>query len=155
MPGSVFGLPLHPLVVHGAITLVLLSAVLAIVVAVDPERRSRWGPLVWWLTVVATVTTVAARISGQRLGAAVYPAGLPDPVIRHQSVGLTAPWVALALLVGVGAMVLLDLDRGRRPDVRSTLIASVISVVVILLAMAAGLQVAWTAWTGAEARWGT
>lgn len=155
MPGSVFGLPLHPLVVHAAVTLVLLAAVLAIVIAVDPERRNRWGTLVWWLTVVATVATVVARASGQRLGDSLYPAGLPDPVIRHQSVGLTAPWVSFALLLGVGAMVLLDRDRERRPDPRSTLLPSVVSVVVILLAMAAALQVGWTAWTGAEARWGT
>lgn len=154
MPESVLGLPLHPLVVHAAVVLVPLAAVLAIVVAVDPARRRRFGLLTWLVALAGAASAFAARLSGQELASDLYPSGLPDPVIDHQSVGLTSPWFALALWGGVSALLLVDLDRSRRRDVGGPLLPTVVSVVVILVAMAAGIQVLWTGWTGAEARWG-
>jgi uncharacterized membrane protein len=153
MPESVLGLPLHPLVVHAAVVLVPLAAILAVVVAVDPVRRRRFGLVAWLLALAGAAAAFAARFSGQELAQTLYPAGLPDPVIDHQSVGLTSPWFALALWGGVSALLLLDLDRDRRRGVGSPLLPTVVSVVVVLVAMAAGIQVLWTGWTGAESRW--
>lgn len=154
MPESVLGLPVHPLAVHGAIVLVPLSAVLAVIIAVDPRRRSRWGGLVWLLTAAATAATVGARLSGENLLHAEYRRVIPKVVATHQSLGLTSPWLAAALLGAVTAMLLLDLDRNRRNGVGNPLLPSILSVLVVLVAMTASVQVLWTAWTGAQARWG-
>ncbi|MDH5279340.1 MAG: hypothetical protein OEW53_09905 [Actinomycetota bacterium] len=154
MPESVLGLPLHPLVVHAAVVLVPLAALMTIVIAVDPARRARFGVLTWLLAAAATTATFAARMTGQELAAAVYPRRVPAPVVDHQSFGQSSPWYALALLGGATALLLLDRDRKRRPGLGSALLPSVLSVVVVLVAMAATIQVVWTGWTGAEARWG-
>jgi hypothetical protein len=153
MPETVFGLPVHPLAVHGAVVLAPLAAVMAIAVAVDPARRARLGVLTWLLAAAATMAAVAARLSGQNLAAALYPHGLPDQVIDHQSFGQASPWFTLALWGGTTAL-LLDQRRPRRPGVVGDLLPSVLSVLVILVAMAVTTQVLWTGWTGAEARWG-
>jgi uncharacterized membrane protein len=154
MPESVLGLPLHPLVVHAAVVLVPLAAVMTIVIAVDPTRRARFGVLTWLLAAAAAGASVAARLTGQNLAATLYPRRVPSAVVDHQSFGQSSPWYALALLGGATALLLLDLDRKRRPGLGGALLPSVLSVVVVLVAMVATVQVLWTGWTGAEARWG-
>ena len=153
MPDTVYGLPVHPLAVHGAVVLVPLAAVMAIVIATDPARRLRLGALTWLLAAAATGAAAVARWSGQNLAATLYPGGLPDQVVDHQTFGQASPWFALALWGGTTAL-LVDQRRRRRPGLVGDLLPSVLSVVVILVAMAATTQVLWTGWTGAESRWG-
>lgn len=154
MPESVLGLPLHPLVVHGAVVLVPLAGVMAVIIAIDPARRARWGRLVWLLAAGATVASFVARSSGTNLSHAEFRKAIPKAVAAHETLGQTAPWLALALLGGVTAMLLLDMDRNRRSSIGSALLPSILSVVVVLVAMTASVQMLWTTWSGAEARWG-
>jgi hypothetical protein len=69
---EIAGLPLHPLVVHAAVVLIPLSALLAIGLAVLP--RSRW--LLRWPTAVASVLAIAlgflATTSGEVARRVVY-----------------------------------------------------------------------------------
>ena len=63
MPETVFGLPLHTLVVHAAVVLVPVSALLAIVIAVSQDRRQRWGTLTWLLATTALAAVVVAPVT--------------------------------------------------------------------------------------------
>jgi uncharacterized membrane protein len=153
VPETVLGLPLHPLVVHGAAALVPLASILAIVIAVNPERRMRWGLLTWLLTTAAFGATIVARLSGQKFKASLFPQSVPIEVTQHASYGSSAVWFVMALWLAVCALLLLDIDRRRRDGFGSPLIPAILSVVTIVAAMAATGQVLLTVWTGTEARW--
>ncbi len=77
MPETVFGLPLHPLVVHGAAVLVPLTALLAVIIAVSQEKRMRWGVLTWLMATAALGATVVAKLSGENLKECLYPEVMP------------------------------------------------------------------------------
>ncbi|MFL6071669.1 MAG: DUF2231 domain-containing protein [Actinomycetes bacterium] len=153
MPETVFGLPLHPLVVHGAAALVPIASLLAIVVAVNPERRSRWGLLTGLLTTAALGATFAARQSGETLKETMFAQAPSADLIQHADYGSAAIWFVMALWLAVSALLLLDVDRRRRDGFGSPVLPAIVSVVTIVAAMAASGQVVLTVWTGAEAHW--
>jgi hypothetical protein len=153
VPETVFGLPLHPLVVHGAIVLVPVSAFLAVIVAVSPDRRARWGVLTWLLATASGGAAIAAKLTGENLESALYPTVTPLATAQHADYGATSVWFVSALWLSVSAVLLIDLDRRRRDGFGSPLLPTVVAVVTIVAAMASTGQVLLTAWTGAEARW--
>lgn len=154
MPETVFGLPLHPLVVHGAAVLVPLTALLAVIIAVSEVKRRRWGVLTWLMATAALGATVVAKLSGQNLEESLYPEVTPLTTAQHVDYGASSIWFVLALWLAVSAVLLIDLDRRRRDGFGSPLLPTLVAVVTIVAAMAATGQVALTAWTGTEARWG-
>jgi uncharacterized membrane protein len=154
VPETVFGLPLHPLVVHGAIVLVPVAALLAVIVAVSQERRTRWGVLTWLLTTAAWGAAIAAKLTGETLETSLYPTVTPLATAQHADYGASSVWFVMALWLAVSAVLLIDLDRRRRDGFGSPLLPTVVAVVTIVAAMAATGQVLLTAWTGSEARWG-
>lgn len=153
MPETVFGLPLHPLVVHGAVVLVPLAALLSVIIAVSQEKRTRWGVLAWILVTAAWAATIAAKFSGTNLKDSMQ---LPVPLktAQHADYGSSSVWFVLALWLAVSAMLLLDLDRRRRDGFANPILPTLVAVLIIVTAMAASGQVALTAWTGTDARWG-
>lgn len=153
MPETVFGLPLHPLVVHGAIVLVPVAAILAVIVAVSPERRTRWGVLTWLLATAALAAAVAAKLTGENLESTLYPTVTPLATAQHADYGGSSIWFVMALWLSVSAVLLIDLDRRRRDGFGSPLLPTIVAVVTIVAAMASTGQVLLTAWTGTEARW--
>jgi uncharacterized membrane protein len=154
VPETVFGLPLHPLVVHGAIVLVPVAALLAVIVAVSQERRTRWGVLTWLLTTAAWAAAISAKLTGETLETSLYPTVTPLATAQHADYGASSVWFVMALWLAVSAVLLIDLDRRRRDGFGSPLLPTVVAVVTIVAAMAATGQVLLTAWTGSEARWG-
>jgi glucan phosphoethanolaminetransferase (alkaline phosphatase superfamily) len=154
VPETVFGLPVHPLVVHGAVVLVPVAALLAIVIAVNQERRTRWGVLTWILATAAWAATIAAKFSGERLENSLYPTVTPLATAQHADYGSSSVWFGLALWLAVSAVLLIDLDRRRRDGFGNPLLPTIVAVITIVAAMAAAGQVLLTAWTGSEARWG-
>lgn len=154
MPETVFGLPLHPLVVHGAIVLVPVAALLAVIVAVSQERRARWGVLTWLLATAAWAAVITAKLTGETLETTLYPTVTPLATAEHGDYGASSVWFVMALWLSVSAVLLIDLDRRRRDGFGSPLLPTVVAVVTIVAAMAATGQVLLTAWTGTEARWG-
>lgn len=153
MPETVLGLPLHPLIVHGAVVLVPIAAALAIVIAINQERRERWGLLTWLFATAALGATFGARLSGQNLSDDLFPGAPPVPVAEHGDYGSSSIWFVLALWLAVSAVLLLDIDRRRRDDFGSALLPTVLAVAVIVAAMAATGQILLTGWTGSEAHW--
>lgn len=140
---EVTGLPGHPLVVHAAVVLVPVVAVLVGIAAVRPSLRPNLRRIVPPLLGLAAVVTVLAKRTGDSLSAAV---GLPA---THAEWGNNLVPLAIGLAV-VGTLVL-HLGRDRAPLLRR--IDGVLSGVVALAAVAAVAMTAVVGHSGAEAVW--
>ncbi len=131
--GSFLGLPLHPLVVHGVVVLLPLTALLTVLVAFV----RRWQGGVWWVVAanaVVTVTAFVAKESGRRLEAALDVQS--DAIDEHTELGEVLPLFAVGVLT---SSVVVALLRGR---------SRLRWVAVALAAVAGAAAVTWTALTG-------
>lgn len=129
------------------------SALLAIVIAVSQEKRTRWGSLTWLVATAAWGATIVAKLSGEALEESLYPEVTPLTTAQHADNGASSVWLVLALWLVVSAVLLIDLDR-RRDGVGNAILPTVVALLTIVAAMAATGQVALTVWTGTVARWG-
>lgn len=138
---TVFGLPVHLLVVHAVVVLLPLMALVTMVIAFVPRWRARVAWLVVAADVAMVVVTVVARQSGEalqrRLGGQI--------AAEHAAMGKDLVWFALGLLA---ASVLVALTRDARGG--SPRLAAALTFV------AAALVTWWTirvGHTGADAVW--
>jgi hypothetical protein len=164
MLDTIFGLPTHTLVNHVVIVLLPLAAVAAVVVALVPPWRRRYGPAVAMLTVLAVAAVPIATESGQRFytrrSAQFGPEDADEAALmeRHRDLGeQLLPW-ALVLLVGVLVMVLVPLLAGRRGGggggaqwarwvgllgIAATLVGAVLTAVLTVRIGHAGVTAVW------------
>jgi uncharacterized membrane protein len=149
---TVFGLPVHPLVVHAVVVLVPLAAVLVVAMALRPGWRT--GPFAWLavlLVLGATAATPVATQSGQALAERV---GEPE---QHAAFGEALVYFLVPLLVLTLVLVLLA-ARSRRAA-RTTgssprsLVTTLVAVAAAVAAVAAVVQVAVVGHSGATATW--
>lgn len=158
------GLPLHVLVVHGAVVFAPLAAVAAIVFAAVPRWRflTRWPAVV--LAVVAAATVWLARLSGDdffdsRFG--TLPADNPvrAAILEHRDYGQALSFITLALLVvaATGAVLLggaSGFASGRGAKERAQSWVELAVPALIMLASVATLAYAFlTGDAGARATW--
>lgn len=97
MPGSVFGLPTHMLVIHAVVVLLPLTSALLVMSAFSARARLRAGVLLPLAGAVCLVLTPVATSSGEALQAKLPP----NPQIQaHAQAGdALLPWaVALAVM---------------------------------------------------------
>lgn len=159
MPTFLFGLPLHPLVVHAVVVLVPAAVLGALVVALWPAARRRWGWPVLVVLALATVSIPLATSTGEGLE---HDLPRTAALATHTELGDQLLIVVAPLLLVVLALVLLD--RSRRADgpgsaaaTRGTLRRVVViglAVVTVLLAGASAVQVVRIGDSGARAAWG-
>lgn len=153
---EITGLPVHALVVHGAVVFLPLLALGSIVYAVAPRLRPRIGWAVVLLAIAAPIGAFVARQSGEalerRLTAAGYGPEILDQVNTHQSYGNLTFWFTLALGVATLVLAALASDDPRMPEAPPWL-TTVTSVVVIALAVVVGIYVFLTGDSGARAVW--
>lgn len=135
--------PLHPLVVHGAVVLLPLAALGAIVIALSSRARERYGSLVAVLSLVALGAVVAARLSGEQFAGTTQGTGTLG---AHMFWGLIAPWPATALAISTIGLVLAG--RGQNRPLLITF--CVLSIVSALIGLAV---VVVTGHLGATAVW--
>ncbi len=139
-----FGLPLHPLVVHGAVVLIPLAALGALAVLASAWVRKRYG----WLTVLIAIagagSAIMARLSGPILA---ETRGAGPTFEAHMMWGQLAPFpaVALALLLP-GALLVEQRSRGAWWALMALTGAAAIAALVL---------VALTGHSGATAVWGS
>lgn len=113
---SLFGIPAHPLIVHGAVVLVPLAAIGTILIAVSAKLRRRLGVVVVGLAALSVLFVGLAQQSGESLEDQVTKTQL---VRDHAHMGEDVlPW-ALGMFVFSGGLVALDLWRRHGTDVRS------------------------------------
>ena len=106
---EVFGLPAHPLIVHGAVVLGPLLCLAALGYALLPRFRAQLGWLAVALAVAAPLATFAAVQSGAEL-LERSPAQARGRMATHQDLGQTALWFVIPL-----GLVVLEDDRGYFP----------------------------------------
>ncbi len=139
------GLPLHALVIHGAVVLGPLAALLALAYVVPPARDwARW-PMVG-TAVVAAGFVLLAYLSGRDLLDSNPALGQIPAVATHEDRAGVALWVTLAFAV---LAVLAGLLHRRGGPLRLALAA-----VVGVGAVATLVAVVLTGDAGAKAVWG-
>lgn len=143
---NLFGLPLHPLVVHAAVVLLPLAALGALVIAVSSRARKRYGALVVFGSFVAAGAVAGARVTGEALnGGTQAGTGILG---THITWGLLAPWPAAAL--AVSSLLLVLAGRGsNRPLLLTTAVLTVLSALaglaVVLVVGHSGATSVWGA----------
>ena len=147
---ELFGLPAHPLVVHAAVVLLPLAAILTIVCAAMPRARRHYAPVALGLAVVATLAVGLAQGSGEELEEQVDETELVEEHTEHGE--LVLPW-AIAVTVAAAAVAAVPLVERRRP----TMPARTVTAVVIAVSLVAGAGATWTVvdvgHSGAKATW--
>jgi hypothetical protein len=150
-------LPLHVLVIHAAVVILPLSALLAIAFVVRPNWRwlLRWPTLL--LGVGSLVLAFAAKKSGEALLAAVPQL---DPLVKvHRERGNLLFWFCLVFAVfAVGAALtlsgpsLLASGKGAK-ETKSRPLELVVSAAVVIVAVLVIYQTILTGDAGAKAVW--
>ncbi|MEV5002514.1 DUF2231 domain-containing protein [Nocardioides sp. LML1-1-1.1] len=142
------GLPVHPLVVHAVVVLLPLAVLGTVAIVVRPSWRARFGPLVVGCAAVATALVPVATSSGEALERRVGDPG------RHAALGDQLIWFAVPLLVTAAAVVWLDQRSRAGTRTGSPLVLRAVSVLALVAALAAGVQVVRVGDSGARAAWG-
>lgn len=169
MPKELDGLPLHPLVVHAAVVLVPLTALVAVLFLVPRFRRALRWPMVL-LALAALASTYAAKLSGENLEESLAASGpLAAAIERHEELAEQLLYVVIAFVIVtcVAAYVLRPIDEigpfpGEHADgdeePTTTLdawVRGVVAVLVVVGAVAAGAQTYRTGEQGSQAVWNT
>lgn len=146
--GDVLGLPLHPLVVHAAVVLVPLGALGAIAILLSERLRDRYGWLVVAAVVAAAAAALTSRLSGELF---LQTSGAGGPAVdTHRMWGLIAPFPAIALAVTLPLALLV---RERSPAgwwvaAVLSMLAAVVSLVLIVLTGHSGATAVWGSLAG-------
>ncbi|MFF5212055.1 hypothetical protein [Streptosporangium sp. NPDC000396] len=150
---EILGLPAHPLIVHAAVIFAPLLAVLAAVYGLAPRTRAALGWAVTTLAVIAPVTVLAARQSGEALKDGRFASvdgQLGQRLADHQSFAVPLLLSTLALgAVSLGLVYVSRGDRFGRP------VGTAVSALTVVLALVAGYYALRAGHTGATAVWGS
>jgi uncharacterized membrane protein len=141
------GIPLHPLVVHGVVVLLPLAILGTILIAVRPQWRATYGPLVVFFAAAATVLMPVATSSGEALEERVGDPG------THAHLGDQLIWFTLPLLVLVVALVALDRFHRPREARKGNALTTAVAGLAVVAALASGVQVYRVGDSGARAVW--
>ena len=142
----IFGLPVHPLVVHGAVILVPLVAFAALAMSYWPSFSRRYGGPVLILAAVAQVSLFLAKGSGEP-----FEERLNKDIERHADLGEIAPLTFIPLLILLFIRWRMDKSGA---TVGSPKIRRLVSVLLALAAILALVYIYLTGHSGAESVWG-
>lgn len=167
---ELFGLPAHPLLVHGAVVLVPLAALGVVITAFWPAARSRLWIAVVAIALVGTITTYLAAESGGSLEHDVRETDLVEQHAELGDSGLAASAAVLVAALGVAGFGLYERRRSQTAkadvadgdrqgegqsgsDGRTVGLRVAIGVVAVTLAVAGTVQIARIGHSGAKAVW--
>lgn len=142
----IFGLPVHPLVVHGAVILVPLVAFAALAMSYWPSFSRRYGGPVLILAGVAQVSLFLAKGSGEP-----FEERLNKDIERHADLGEIAPLTFIPLLILLFIRWRMDKSGA---TVGSPKIRRLVSVLLALAAILALVYIYLTGHSGAKSVWG-
>ncbi|MEU4833027.1 DUF2231 domain-containing protein [Streptosporangium sp. NPDC023615] len=150
---EILGLPPHPLIVHAAVVLTPLLAVLATVYALAPRTRRSLAWAVAGLAPIVPLSVFAARQSGESLQAGRFSSAsgeMGELINEHAAFGTPLLFVALGLGVASAALVhVCRGDRFGRP------LVTAVSGLTVILAVVAVYYVVRAGHSGAVAVWGS
>ena len=142
----IFGLPVHPLVVHSAVVLVPLVAIAALVMSYLPSFSRRYGKLVIIFAVIAQVSLFVAKQSGES-----FEDRLGKEVERHAEFGEIAPFTFIPLLILLYIRWRMDREGA---TIGSPGVRRLVSILLIAAAILALIYIFLTGHSGAESVWG-
>ena len=142
----IFGLPVHPLVVHGAVILVPLVALSALAMSYWPSFSRKYGAPVLILAVAAQLSLFLAKGSGEP-----FQERLNKDIERHANFGEIAPFTFLPLLVLLFIRWRMDKSGA---TVGSPKVRRLVSILLALAAILALVYIYLTGHSGAESVWG-
>ncbi|MEG9224621.1 DUF2231 domain-containing protein [Aeromicrobium sp. Sec7.5] len=149
MPETVFGLPLHPLIVHGTVVIVPLAAITVLLAVFWPRFRDWAGPLPAGLAVVGLILVPLSTSSGENLERSVEETRLVE---RHAELGdQLLPFVAVLAVAAIGLW--LARRRERAGSSWPKVVVAVLVVLAVLAAVGTAVQVVRIGHSGAEAAW--
>jgi uncharacterized membrane protein len=165
MPTFLGNLPVHPLVVHAVVVLVPLAILGALTVLVWPAARRRHG---WLLVAVAAVATIAIPFATSTGEGLEHRLPRTPAIETHARLGDELLIYVAGLLVALAAFVYLHHRngvRGRHEGPGATtaqthltgglrVAATVVAVLVAVLAVISAVQVYRIGDSGARAAWG-
>lgn len=147
MPETVFGLPVHPLLVHATVVLVPLTAT-AIMLAVFLPRFRAWaGWIPLGLAVISTALAPLSTSTGENL-----QRRLPETKLirEHAELGDMLLWWCLGMLAVAAALTVVH----RRTAAPSKAVAVGLMVAGVVVGVGTMVQVVLIGHSGAEAAWG-
>jgi uncharacterized membrane protein len=163
VPEFVGGLPLHPLIVHFVVVLLPIAVLGAVLTAVWPAVRRRFGWLVVAAAAVGTALVPVATSSGTSLANRLP---VNEQIETHMELADLMIWWALGLTVAVGALMVLHsrstakvavgsggLAEEVRPAKGQGLAMIVVAVVTVGIAVGTGIHVFRVGDAGARAVW--
>jgi len=156
LPSSVFGLPLHALVVHATVVVVPLAAVVVMLAAVLPRFRRWAGLLPVLLAGGALVLTPVTTGSGGDFWRLLQAQGAQNPlVVRHAGLGEFLVWWVVPLFL-VALVTYAVERRERRAGAGAGTPLLTLGLAVLGVAVAAGtvVHVVRIGHSGTEAAWG-
>lgn len=147
---TLFGLPAHPLLVHGAVVLMPLAVLGIVAIAAVPRWRRVGAPLVFAAAVAAFGAIVVARGSGEPFEDRIRETELVE---EHTELGDDIlPWTVGPVVVA-GALVALE-RRSRRDDRLATpAITGAVVAVAVLIGGVAVWKLVEVGHSGAKAAW--
>jgi drug/metabolite transporter (DMT)-like permease len=145
MLDTIFGLPMHPLIVHATVVIVPTAALLVALAAVYPRFRTWIGPVPALAAVLGCVLVPLSTGSGEELEHRVGDTSLVE---KHADLAETLIWFVLPL----AAVAVIGYWLHRRRSVGKRLVAAV-AVVAVGVAAATLIDVALIGHSGAKASW--
>lgn len=146
LPEEVWGLPLHPLVIHAVVVLVPLTAVGALLMALRPRFSKRFGVIVVIGAFLSAVSAFLAKESGENL------AGTRPVSGEHVMAGDVVPLPVLGFAVLLTVFWLFD--RGVPGNRSRPVWLKALAVAVVIAAIACTYLVIRAGHTGALSVWG-
>jgi uncharacterized membrane protein len=148
---TIGGLPLHPLAVHLPVIFIPLLVLATLAYVFLPRYRGRFAWAAVALAVIAPLSALGAKLSGDAFRARLAGKGasgnLLSQVDHHRTLGTITVYVVVALGLVVLALVLM------RTPARA--VSLVLSVLAIGLALVSAYYVYRTGDAGARIAWGT
>ncbi len=149
MPSEIFGLPVHPLLVHATVVFVPLAVVLVIGAVLVPRFRAWAGPLPAAVSLVALILTPLSTATGETLEHDLPQSALIE---RHAELGdQLLPFTIALFVLAAGFW---WLTRGGVPESRwPRPLVLAVGALAIVAAVGTSVQVARIGHSGAEAAW--
>ena len=150
MPSTIFGLPIHPLLVHATVVFVPLAVVLVIGAVLVPWFRAWAGPVPAGVSLVALVLTPLSTATGENL-----EHQLPHSALTEEHARLGDQLLPFTIALFVFAAAFWWLTRGRDGTKSRWPNALVVGVgaLAVVTAVGTGVEVARIGHSGAEAAW--
>jgi hypothetical protein len=146
---TIFGLPMHPLIVHATVVIVPTATLLVALAAVYPRFRAWVGPVPALTALLSCVLVPLSTGSGEELQ---HRVGETSLVEKHQELADTLIWfvIPLAAVAVVGYWLHRRATDGRQAG---KAMLAIVAVAAVVLSGATIVDVALIGHSGAKASW--